>query len=147
MANNVQNQNDTGLYHLNPTAANRSAINYGQAGSQLSHINNSHELLVPANGNALPLHLYSLTPGLSGQPQQTQHHSSAGLGVHQPDVFDLQKIAGMIQSQQQRLDGLDKLSAALAKTPARKLLCEPQSSILGGAHDLQNIFKGLRSCL
>lgn len=53
----------------------------------------------------------------------------------------------MLQSQQQRLDGLDKLSAALAKTRAVKLLCDPPSSIPGGNQHLQNMFKGLRSCL
>ena len=54
----------------------------------------------------------------------------------------------MLLSQQQRLDGLDKLSTALAKTSARKLLCEPPSNIPGeGSQQLQSIFRGLRSCL
>lgn len=53
----------------------------------------------------------------------------------------------MLQSSTQRIEGLDKLSAALAKTPARKLLCEPQTSIPAGTGNLQNMFKGLRACL
>lgn len=43
--------------------------------------------------------------------------------------------------------GLEKLSAALAKTPARKLLCEPQGGIPASESNISHIFKGMRSCL
>ena len=54
-------------------------------------------------------------------------------------------MAQMMQMTQTRLDGLDKLATALAKTPARKLLCDP--AVGGGGVSLSNVFKGLRSCL
>ena len=72
-----------------------------------------------------------------------------GLGLDRAsDSVDLLKIATMLQFQAQREEGLVRLAAALEKTPARKLLCEPQGGIIpGGSQNLQNIFKGLRASL
>ena len=57
----------------------------------------------------------------------------------------------MLQASQYRNEGLEKLAGALAKVPARKLLCEPQSAIpdsnVTGSSTLQNMFRGLRACL
>ena len=49
-----------------------------------------------------------------------------------PDTTDLNKIAQMLQVSLMRMEGLEKLAAALQKVPARKLLCEPQSAIPDG---------------
>ena len=103
------------LHQLNnpgAAAANFGAIHHGNAGSQMSHINqasgNAHQMLQPP-----------------------QHHSSAGIGLSH-DNPDLLILASLLQSPNQRMDGLDKLASVLAKTPARKLLCDQSAGIPGG---------------
>ena len=66
-------------------------------------------MLQPAYQHASALQ-QSMTPGLTANSQANQHQSSAGLGIQVPDVIDLLKIAAMLQSQQQRMDGLEKLA-------------------------------------
>ena len=75
-----------------------------------------------------------------------RHQSSAVLGQQPPDSLELQRISAMLQNSEQRMEGLDLLQAALAKTPARRLLADSESHLAGGSR-LQVVFRGLRSCL
>ena len=67
------------------------------------------------------------------------------------DSGELHQLAQMLMVSHLRMEGLEKLAAALAKVPARKLLCEQQTGIIpdgqGQATLLQAVFRGLRTCL
>ena len=59
--------------------------------------------------------------------------------------YDIGMIAAQLQSQHSKHEGLDMLANAIAKNSARSVLCEPAT--IGGGTYLQQIFRGLRSCL